>query len=120
MAAMLDRLGRLRFVTTLLAGVLLGIGGPKRLVVTALAAATITTAGIHDSGEAALIVVYVVLATMLVWGPVVFFVVLGERSIALLNRAQEEVAARQPHVTFYALLILAALFGADAMGTLLL
>ena len=116
--AILNRLGRLRFVTTLVAGVLLGIGGPKRLVLTALAASTITTSGLDHAGEAALVVLYVVLATILVWAPVVLFVLLGDRSIALMKRAQEEVAARQPHVTFYALLILAALFAGDAVGTL--
>ena len=65
---MIERLGRLRFLTTLLAGLLLGIGGPKRLVLTALAATTITTSGIASSSEAALVVLYVGLATALVWG----------------------------------------------------
>ena len=52
----------------LVAGLLLGIGGPKRLVLTALAATTITTSALNDSGEAALVVLYVALATALVWG----------------------------------------------------
>ena len=118
--AILDRLGRLRFMTTLVAGVLLGIGGPKRLVLTALAAGTITTFGLTHYGEGALVVLFVVLATALVWAPAVLFVLLGERCVALMKRAQEEVAARQPHVTFYALLILAAFFALDAVGTLVL
>lgn len=118
--AVLDRLGRLRFLTTLVAGVLLGIGGPKRLVLTAFAAGTITTSGLDDYGEAVLVVLFVVLATMLVWGPVVLFVLFGERTIMLMKRAQREVAARQPQVTFYALLILAVLFAGDAVGTLVL
>ncbi len=118
--AVLARLGRLRFLTTLLAGVLLGVGGPKRLVLTALAAGTITTSGIDHYGEAVLVVLYVVIATVLVWAPVALFVILGDRSVALMKRAQEEVAARQPHVTFYALLILAAFFAGDAVGTLVL
>jgi len=118
--AVLNRLGRLRFLTTLVAGALLGIGGPKRLVLTALAAGTITTSGIDHYGEAVLVMLFVVLATILVWGPVVLFVLLGERSIALLKRAQQEVAAHQPQITFYALLSLAALFALDAVGTLVL
>ena len=118
--AVLDRLGRLRFLTTLLAGVLLGVGGPKRLVLTALAAGTITTSGIDYSEEALLVVLYVVLATVLVWGPVALFVLLGDRTVALMKRAQEEVAARQPHVTVYALLTLAAVLAGDAVGTLVL
>ena len=117
---MVDRLGRLRFLTTLLGGVLLGVGGPKRLVLTILAAGTITTSGIGDTGEGVLVVLFVVLATILVWVPVVIFLLLGDRSVSLMKQAQEEVAARQPHVTFYALLILAALFAVDAAGTLVL
>ena len=118
--AVIERLGRLRFLTTLVAGVLLGIGGPKRLVLTALAAGTITTSGLSDAGEGVLVVLFFVIATVLVWAPAVLFAVLGERCIELMKRAQQEVAARQPHVTFYALLTLAALFAGDALGTLLL
>jgi Sap, sulfolipid-1-addressing protein len=117
--AMLDRLGRMRFLTTLLGGVLLGVGG-KRLLLTALVASTITTSGIGDTGQGLLVVLFVVLATMLVWVPVVAFLLLGARSVALMKHAQEEVAARQPHVNFYALLILAGLFAIDAVGTLLI
>jgi Sap-like sulfolipid-1-addressing protein len=117
--AMLERLARLRFLTTLLAGLLLGIGGPKRLVLAALAASTITTSGIHYAGEAALVVIYVALATVLVWGPVILFVLLGDRSVALMKSAQREVAGRQPNVTVYALLVVATLLVIDAIGTLL-
>ena len=60
---MLERLSRLRVLTTVVAGFLLGIGGPKRLVPTCLAATTIVTAGLGDADEAALVVVYVTLAT---------------------------------------------------------
>ena len=116
--AVLDRLGRLHFLTTILAGLFLGIGGPKRLLLTAFAATTITTAGLSNSGKAAFVVLYVALATALVWGPVILFVLLGERAVALMKGAQEEVARRQPVVTVYALLLLAALLAIDAIGVL--
>ena len=116
--ALLDRLGRLHFLTTVAAGFLLGIGGPKRLVLTALAATTIVTAS-RDAGEAVLVVVYVTVATALVWGPVVLDVILGERAIALMESAQDEVARRQPQVTVYALLVLAGFLVVDAVGVLL-
>jgi hypothetical protein len=115
---MLDRLGRLSFLTTLLGGVLLGVGA-KRLLLTALAATTITTSGIGVAGEGLLVVLFVGLATVLVWGPVVVFLLLGDRSITLLKHAQEEVAARQPDVNFFVLLILAGFFALDAASTLL-
>ncbi len=116
--ALLDRLGRLHFLTTIAAGFLLGIGGPKRLLLTAFAATTIVTAS-RDAGEAVLVVLYVAVATALVLGPVVLDVLLGERAIALLESAQGEVGRRQPQVTVYVLLVLAALLAADAVGVLL-
>jgi Sap, sulfolipid-1-addressing protein len=118
--ATIERLGRLRFLTTLLAGLLLGIGGPKRLVLTALAATTITTSGIDSSSEAGLVVLYAGVATALVWGPMILFVLLGDRAVALMKRAQNGVARRQPQVAVYALRLLAALLVIDAIGTLLL
>jgi Sap, sulfolipid-1-addressing protein len=86
----------LRFLTTVVAGFLLGIGGPKRLVLTSLAATTIVTAGLGDTGEALLVVVYVTLATALVWGPAILFLLLGHRLIALMEGAQDEIGRRPP------------------------
>jgi Na+/melibiose symporter-like transporter len=117
--ALLERLSRLRFLTTVVAGFLLGIGGPKRLVLTCLAAATIVTAGLRDLNQAALVVVYVTLATALVWGPLILFLLLGDRVIALMEGAQGEVGRRQPQVTVYALASLAALLVLDAVSVLL-
>jgi hypothetical protein len=117
---LLDRLSRLRVLTTVVAGFLLGIGGPKRLVLTSLAATTIVTSGLGDVNQAALVVVYVTLATALVWGPLILFLLLGKRAIARMEAAQSEVGRRQPQVTVYALLILAALLILDAVSVLLI
>lgn len=117
--AIIERLGRLRLLTTLVAGLLLGTGGPKRLVLTALAATTISTSGLSTSGQTALVVVYVAIATVLVWGPVTLFVLLGNRAVARMKRVQKEIARRQPQVTVYALLFLAAALAAEAIRTLL-
>ena len=116
---LLERLSRLRILTTVVAGFLLGIGGPKRLVLTCLAAATIVTAGLGDADQATLVVVYITLATTLVWGPLILFLLLGKRVIALMEGAEGEVGRRQPQVTVYALLILAALLVLDAVSVLL-
>ena len=62
--------------------------------------------------------VYVAVATALVWGPVVLFVLVGERAVALMKRAQSEVVRRQPEVSVYALLALAAMFAIDAAAVL--
>ncbi len=117
--ALLGRLRRLRVLTTVVAGFLLGVGGPKRLVVTSLAATTIVTAGLGDADQATLVVVYVTLATALVWVPLILFLLLGRRVIALMEGAQGEVTRRQPQVTVYALLTLAALLFLDVASVLL-
>ena len=117
--ALLDRLGRLHFLTTVVAGFLLGIGGPKRLVLTALAATTIVASGVGNAGEGVLVIVFVAVATVLVWGPVLLYVLLGQRAVELMEGAQGEVVRRQPQVTVYALLVLAALLVVDAVGGLL-
>ena len=108
----------MRFLTATIAGLLLGIGGPKRLL-TALAATAITTAGVGDADEAALVVFYCALATVLVWGPVVVFVLLGDRVVQMMTRAQREVARRQPEVKIYAFLVLAGVLILDAISLIL-
>ena len=117
--AVLERLHRLRFLTTSVAGFLLGIGGPKRLLLTALAATAITAAGVRDAGEATLVVWYCALATVLVWGPVVVYVLLGDRAVGVMTRAQQRLARRQPGVKVYALLALAGMLILDAISLLL-
>jgi hypothetical protein len=116
--AVIERLSRLRFLTTSLAGFLLGIGGPKRLLLTALAATAITSANVRHAGEAALVVWYCALATLLVWGPVVVYVLLGDRALAIMTRAQERLAHRHSGVKVYALLLLAGLLILDAISVL--
>jgi hypothetical protein len=117
--AVLERLSRLRLLTTSIAGFLLGIGGPKRLVLTALAATAITAAGVRDAGEAALVVWFCAIATVLVWGPVIVYVLLGDRAVGVMTRAQQQLARRQPGVKVYAVLVLAGMLILDAVSLLL-
>ena len=116
--ALLERLGRLRLLTMALAGFLLGIGGPKRLLLAALAATTIATAGVGSVAQSALVVWYVAVASAIVLAPVILFVLLGERVVALMTRTQQRVAHRQREVTVYALLALAAFLVLDAITVL--
>ena len=116
---LLDRLGRVRLRTAVGSGVLLGIGGPKRLVLGAVAATAITTAGFRTTTQIVLGLVYVAVASALVWVPVIIYLFFGQRAVSLMRRAQEETARRQPRITVYALLILAAAFALDAVGILL-
>ncbi len=118
-ARLSERLGRVHLLTALGAGLLLGLVSPKRLLLAALAATTISTGGLRDSVQAVIMVVYVAVATAIVWVPVILFVLFGERAVALMKRSQGEVVRRQPEVTVYALLLLAALFTINAVGVLL-
>jgi hypothetical protein len=112
----LERLGRLRLSTAVIAGIVLGIGVPKRLILALLTATTIDAAGVRPSVQAVLVTAYVAIATALVWAPVVAFIVFGDGAIALMRRAQDEVVRRQPQVTIRSLQLLAALFALDALG----
>ena len=73
---------------------LLGFGGPKRLVFTFLAMASISEAGIGGVDDITLIVTYIVIATALVWVPVGVVVVAGERAAVILEHAP--ILADQP------------------------
>ena len=103
--AALDRLQRVHVVTASGLGLLLGIGGPKRLVLTALASASIAAAGSTGSDEAALVVWYGLLATLLVWLPVIAFLLLGDLVVARLDGALEWLARQRSTVTVYALVV---------------
>jgi Sap, sulfolipid-1-addressing protein len=114
--ALVERLGRLRLVTTAAAGFVLGLGGPKRLVLTGLAATAIVAADLGNSSEALLVGGYVLVATALVWAPVVLLVLLGDGAVAVIGRAHGWAARRQPRVTICTMLALAALLAVDAVA----
>lgn len=101
----LDRLGRLHVFTALLAGLALGIGGPKRLVLATLASGSITESGTPYSEEAALIGWYTVIATVLVWAPVLVFMLFGKRAVDELDAARRWVVKHQRQATFYPLVV---------------
>ena len=67
------------------AGVL-GFGGPKRLVITFLAMSVISGAVLSNVESAALVVLYVGIASVIVWAPVTFVLVAGDRGAAVLRR----------------------------------
>ena len=63
---------------------LLGFGGPKRLVLTFLAMASVSDAGLGDAADLTLVVVYIAVATALVSVPVGIVIVAGDRAAGLL------------------------------------
>ena len=67
---------------------LLGFGGPKRLVLTLLAMASVSEATIGDVASLSLVAVYIGVATILVSVPVGIVVIAGERAAVILARGQ--------------------------------
>ena len=117
--AALERLGKLQLKTALAAGLLLGIGGPKRLVLSALAATTIVASGVNEGQELALVAWYTVLATVLVWAPIVGFELFGERALATFAAGQRWLTEHQRQILFFPLLILALVLILDGLAALL-
>jgi Sap, sulfolipid-1-addressing protein len=101
----LARLGRLHAFTAFVAGLVLGIG-VKRLVLSAFASASITGAGVQTGQQAALIVWYSAIATVLVWGPVLVFELFGKRAVDWLEIAQHWLDEHRRDATIYVVAIL--------------
>jgi hypothetical protein len=117
--AVLARLRRLNVPKLLAAGLALGVGGPKRLGLTVLAAATISASGWSGEFKVTFATGYVVLATVLVWVPVVLSLVLGRRTAGYLQAVEAWIAAHRQALTFYPLTVLGALVVVDGVVALL-
>ena len=76
-SAILAGLGNVRPAAAFSMAGLLGFGGPKRLVLTFLAMASVSEAGISDVEDLTLVVVYIAVATVLVSVPVGIVIIAG-------------------------------------------
>ena len=102
------RLARLSPVTALGTGALLGIGGPKRFGITFLAAASVAAANVSDEMSVVLAGAYVLIATVLVWVPVLLYLVFAERSTNWLRARQAWIRAHEQPLIFYPSVVLGA------------
>ena len=114
----LERLAHVRAFTALAAGLLLGIGGPKRLVLTALAAASIAAEGVSSSNQAALTLWYSALATVVIWLPVLGYLLFGKWAVSRLDRGLEWLTRHERPVTVSALVVLGLVLLANAAALL--
>jgi Sap, sulfolipid-1-addressing protein len=114
----LDRLGHVRAATAVVAGLALGVGGPKRLVLTGLAAASIAAASLNGARDAALVVWYGLLATVVVWAPVLAAIVLGQRGVDLLDRGFRWLTRYRQPLTVAVAAIVGAFLVADGLALL--
>jgi hypothetical protein len=109
------RLANLRPLTALGTGALLGLGGPKRIGVTIVVSAAIAAAGL-ESGEAlGLAVLYVAVATVLVWVPVLLYIALGRRATDWLANGQRWIGQHKAPLTFYPSAVLGAVLVVDGI-----
>jgi threonine/homoserine/homoserine lactone efflux protein len=113
--AMLARLHRLRPGTAFSVGLLLGVGGVKRLTITLVAGATVGIAGLTPVEDVLLGVLYVLVAAVLVWVPVGVYLVAGERAAEWLETAQGWLTANERRLTFVSTLLFGFLLTTDAL-----
>ena len=113
--AMLARLHRLRPGTAFSVGLLLGVGGVKRLTITLVAGATVGIAGLAPVEDVLLGVLYVLVAAVLVWVPVGVYLVAGERAAERLEAAQGWLTANERRITFVSTLLFGFLLTTDAL-----
>ena len=113
--AMLARLHGLRPGTAFAVGVLLGVGGVKRLTITVVAGATVGIAGLAAVEEALLGVLYVLVAGILVWVPVAVYLVAGDHADRWLETAQSWLTANERRITFASTVLFGFLLVSDAL-----
>jgi Sap, sulfolipid-1-addressing protein len=116
--AALARLDKVHTPAAFGTGTALGIGGPKRLGITLIVAATIAASGWSGRGEATLALAYVVIATAVVWGPVSLALVFGARAAGWMETAQAWLTAHRQLMTVRALFVLGVLATVDAIVAL--
>ena len=113
--ALLARLEHLNPITAVVVGTLLGLGIPKRLTITVVAAATLTASDLDDARQLLLVVVYIVVAAVLVWAPVLVYVIAGSRARAWLTYGQEWLTSHQRSVTVISLAAFGAVLLVDGL-----
>lgn len=117
--ALLGRLRGLRPSTAFSVGVLLGVGGVKRLSVTIVAGATVGIAALVPAEEVALALLYLLVGGVLVWLPVGVHVVAGGRADVWMAAAEDWLTANERRLGFLSTVIFGLLFTSDALYRLL-
>lgn len=97
---------------------LLGFGGPKRLLLTLLAMAAVSGADAGRVTDATLVILYVVIATALVWAPVGFLIVAAGRAVPMLERCESWARAHARELRIWTSLAFGAVLVADGLSRL--
>jgi Sap, sulfolipid-1-addressing protein len=94
---------------------LLGFGGPKRLVLTFLAMASISSADLGRLEDLSLAALYVVVATVLVWVPVGIVIVAGERAATILAEGESWITEHAAELRVWLSLGFGVVLAGDGM-----
>jgi MFS family permease len=114
MDARFEKLARVKPAISFGIGLPLGIGA-KRLTITLLAAATVSLGRLTPAQAASLGVLYVVVASLIVWVPVAVYLLLGTRADDLVARARTWIATNDRMLTFVSVLVLGVLLIGDGL-----
>jgi threonine/homoserine/homoserine lactone efflux protein len=99
-------------------GAALSGANPKNLALTGAAAATIAEAGLDGGDTAIAIAVFVVVGSLTVAGPVVYFVVAGDRAAGPLNSIKQFMGEHNAVIMVILLLVLGAKLVGDGIAGL--
>ena len=91
---------------------------PKNLALTLAASAAIAQFGVSAGGDAVAVAVFVTLGSLTVAGPVIAYLILGERITPALDRAKTFMAANNAVIMAVVCLVLAAKLIGDGLGGL--
>jgi threonine/homoserine/homoserine lactone efflux protein len=99
-------------------GVALSAANPKNLALTVAAAGSIAQAGLSGGGTSVAILVFVVIASLTVAGPVVFFLFARERAAGPLESVKQFMSDHNAVIMMVVLLILGAKLIGNGIGGL--
>jgi hypothetical protein len=118
MEALFGRLEHVRPAVSFSLGVALGVG-TKRLVITAVAAATVGFAGLSRAEETGLGVLYIVVGGLAVWLLVAIYLIAGERADDWIANAKAWLTTNTQKVLYYSSTAFGVAIIGDALVQLL-
>jgi threonine/homoserine/homoserine lactone efflux protein len=100
-------------------GAVLSGANPKNLALTAAGAASIAQAGLSGGESAVAVAVFVVIGSLTVAGPVVLYLVMGDRAAHMLGEMKQFMSDHNAVIMAVLCLVLGAKIAGEAAGALL-
>jgi len=118
-AAIVNGLGSVGPAASFSMAGLLGFGGPKRLVLTFIAMAAVSDAGLRNVADVPLVVLYIVVSTSIVWVPVGIVVIAGDRAAEILAHGQSWLSEHATELRKWLSIVIGAALVVDGVVRLL-